>query len=493
MNLKIIVLSMLCYLLFTELKAQQTFTLAQQKEDFDVFLGGLKEGHAGLYYFITEKQFRSKCDSIQATFQEKASLDSYYLKLRYLITLLRHGHTTINLPYDRYPNYKMSILDKTKLYLPFQFIILSGKLYVLSDCSKEQSISKGSEITTINGMPSQTLIASMRRYLPADGINTTFKDYNLYNYYYFHFLYNLMYPSQDTFVLTTDRDKAKKIIKARSASEIETTYLALNNKSINKFDNPLRYDATVAANTAYLKIGSFYKGFIESFGNQYISFIDTVFTDLNKRNTKQLILDLRSNEGGGDSYDFILFSHISSKPFSSNAVTVAGRAFPFSKYAVNLSDDVKAYIANPNTFLTDNTGLTLKDEYNGKAFFEPSKDIFKGTIYILINGGSFSAANTFIRNVYNYRNATSQKIIFVGEENGGDIYSNIQCAGQSYNIKLPHSAIIVNMPILAEGTLNTIYPDKRLPDYKVDEKIEDIMEGKDGVLQFVLHQISQEQ
>lgn len=64
-----------------------TLTVAKQTEDFTIFRGALQEGHAGLHYFIEKKVFDRKCDSIQQTFGENASVASYYLKLRYLITL----------------------------------------------------------------------------------------------------------------------------------------------------------------------------------------------------------------------------------------------------------------------------------------------------------------------------------------------------------------------------------------------------------------------
>lgn len=80
----------------------------------------------------------------------------------------------------------------------------------------------------------------------------------------------------------------------------------------------------------------------------------------------------------------------------------------------------------------------------------------------------------------------------MGEENGGDPYSNVLCAGQGYTIKLPNSSLTVDMPILCEGTLNKVYPAKRLPDYPVSESISDVIQGKDGIIEFVIRQISQQ-
>ena len=111
-------------------------TISQQREDLRIVEGGLQEGHAGLYYFIDKAVFTRKCDSIQQTFEEQATIDSFYLKLRYLLTLLGHGHTRISLPNEPGINHKMALLIPDRLYLPFQLIILNRKRYVLTDCSQ---------------------------------------------------------------------------------------------------------------------------------------------------------------------------------------------------------------------------------------------------------------------------------------------------------------------------------------------------------------------
>lgn len=470
----------------------QTTTLSkeQQAADFAVFRGGLKEGHGGLYYFIDSSTFARKADSISRTFTNKATVDAYYLKLRYLLSLLGHGHSRIKLPADGGTNYKMAVLQKNRLYLPLELRIINKKVYATADCSAEQAVPKGEEIVRINGKSATGLVSAMLPYLSADGKNQTFKYYFLYNYYYFHFLYNLLNPSTSVFRLELASGR-KVSVKGRTPVDIEKTFAERNGKSISSFENPINYNPTVAPNTAYLKVGSFYKGFIESFGTRYEPFIDSVFKDLNKRQTPNLVLDLRNNEGGGDHYNDILFAYISPKPFLAFGFDrVPGKSFPFAKYAINLTDDLKAFIADPRPFLRDDTSLLLKGEYTeGTGFMHPAPATYKGTIYVLTNGGTFSAGNTMVQLLDHYRNQTGHPVYFVGEENGGDVSARFQCAGISYIIKLPNSGITVDMPFLCSEQLSPASPTKTLPDYKVDEAIKDVVSGGDTVLQFVINHI----
>lgn len=466
-------------------------TLAQQRGDFAIFRGSLEEGHGGLYYFIDKAAFAQQCDSVGQTFREGATVDAYYLKLRYLLTLLRHGHSRINLPGEGEPNYWLNNLKKDRWYLPLQLTVIDQKVYVLGDCSEEQTVPKGAEILSINGKPTWHLLDSLARYIPADGINQTFKTYFLYKYYYLHFLYNLLYPSEMEFTLRFAGDPKPVLVKAQLPSAMEKNYKAGTGKSLSQFVSPIQYKAAAAPKTAYLKVGSFYKGFIEGFGVKFEAFMDSAFQDMNSRNTQNLIIDLRDNEGGGDGYSEKLFSHITPNSIVPGQMVVPSKTFPFQQYAINLSDDIKGYIADPAEFLRDDKTLFIKQKYLDMmgATIPPAKDRFTGQIFVLMNEGIFSAGAGFVDRLYKHRQATGQKITFVGEELGSDIYAGIGCAGQSYIVKLPNSAVTVDMPFLCWGEFSKKYPAKRLPDYRILPTIDGLMQGLDEVLQFVLNKI----
>jgi hypothetical protein len=490
MRLNLISLTLLLLPVFTVVNAQQTnLTLAQQIADFEIFVGGLKEGHSGLNYFIDQKVLSNKCDSFRASFEENASLESYYLKLRYIVTLLCHGHTRVNLPTNGWVNYRMGVLDSTKIYLPFEFLIVNKKLLIKEDCSKEQLFPKYSEIKRIDNINVATLIESMLQYIPADGVNQTFKYYNLCNYFYFHYLYDLFYPGKKAYKIELKNNNTHYYIQGLKASSIDSIYRIKNNQGISTYGAQLKYERNVGKNTSYLKIGSCYKGLIENFGQKYEPFLDSAFTDIKAENIQNLIIDLRNNEGGGDGYDNILLRYLMGNVPISKDIQVPGRLFPYNKYALNLSDDIKGFIENPAEFLRDDSTLFIKEKYVDmmtEGIIDPPQNRFNGNIVVLTNGGSFSAATNIISGLYNFRKTSTRKILFVGEEHGGDIYCGTGCSGQGYTIQLPNSAIQVDMPFLCFGILKKEYPKKRLPDYLIYDKIHDLLKNKDTVLAFAI-------
>jgi hypothetical protein len=117
----------------------------------------------------------------------------------------------------------------------------------------------------------------------------------------------------------------------------------------------------------------------------------------------------------------------------------------------------------------------------------PAPVTFKGAIYVLTNGGTFSASNTMVQSLSRYRSETGRPVFFIGEENRGDFSNKVQCAGQSYIIRLPASGITVDMPFLCAEQGKQTYPGKPLPDYKVYETAQDLVTGTDRVLQFTIN------
>lgn len=469
------------------LKAQtQRLSVKQQKEEFAIFRGALQEGHAGLYYFIDKNSFQQKCDSIQNSFTENASIESFYLQLRYLIASLRHGHSGVSLPTKGNVNYKMAVLENQKLYLPFELLIVNNQLIIREDCSKEQLFPRFAVIKSIGNQTSQQLIKKMLPYMPADGVNETFKIYSLYNYFYFHFLYNLLNPDQSGVKIEIQNSKTHYYVELLSPKKIDSIYLAKNGKSISQYGQQLSYEANLPNKTAYVKIGTFYKGLIEQFGQKYEAFLATTFEDIAKQATQNLIIDLRNNEGGGDGYDNMLLQYLAAqnRP-QKEVISVPSKQFKYTQYTIDLSDDIKGFIENPSEFLQDDSSLFIKQKYvdlmtegnNANA-----KHPYSGKLIVLTNGGSFSASNSIIAALYKQRQNTKREILFIGEENGGDIYANTSCAGQGYPVKLPVTSIRIDMPFLCFGELSTNYPIKKLPDYEVFDSVKSLSKGVDNVL-----------
>ena len=125
-------------------------------------------------------------------------------------------------------------------------------------------------------------------------------------------------------------------------------------------------------------------------------------------------------------------------------------------------------------------------ECNGpqSGIHEPMSQNFKGNIYVLINGGSFSNTAIFCSVLRKHKRA-----IFIGEETGG---SEFVICGSPKSITLPNTAIQVELPRLQfmiksneESELHGV-----IPDYHIEPKIDYIIEQKDKDMEFTFVLIS---
>jgi len=84
-----------------------------------------------------------------------------------------------------------------------------------------------------------------------------------------------------------------------------------------------------------------------------------------------------------------------------------------------------------------------------------------------------------------------KRATFIGEETWGAYYSNN--SGTFVIVTLPNSRLNVGIPMLAYYTAVKDYPapDRGIiPDYEVRSTVQDILNGKDAVLDFTLQLIN---
>ena len=132
-----------------------------------------------------------------------------------------------------------------------------------------------------------------------------------------------------------------------------------------------------------------------------------IFNQLKSSQTKTLILDLRDNPGGDATNALSLYSYLN------------GSSHRFlEKYKIF------------SNFIPDYSPSALE------KLHKPNKNCFMGDVFVIVNGGSFSASSLFCANL-----KCTGKAIIVGEETGGS--ENGCIAGAFKTIKLPHSKLLI--------------------------------------------------
>ena len=285
----------------------------------------------------------------------------------------------------------------------------------------------------------------------------------------------------------TKEEKLKQKELQKHKSEIKKYYAY--SKSKKKYNRALVFPNQNDSTTVILDINSFVLG---SHKKAY----DHIFDSINKLGVKNLILDLRENGGGYPEDINHLFAYLTTKDVPQMVTNPEHKVK--SKFTIS-----KRYYKHPNV-IGHTILLPLVLYQSGKSVFETKKingeyyykstgkkdyilkeeNKFKGNLYVLTSGKTYSAASLISSALY-----AEGKAIFVGEETRGDYNGTV--AGFTESYKLPNSKINVNIPILVFKPFVERELKGRgvMPNKEIKLEFSDLMNQKDPQVDWILSDI----
>ncbi|UOE39057.1 S41 family peptidase [Chryseobacterium oryzae] len=470
------------------------------REDVDFTYSKLQQLHPKLYWYISKEQLDFKFDSLKATINKPLNSVQFYFKLQPIIAQIKEGHLSLKIPSRRLSRKEIKTLKNKKgLFGRFEYRIENNHLYFTENKDSIKNIVPGTELLEINNEPVSKYIKKYSALINSDGDNRTFQRYFLsdtfFNFYVaekgildsakIKTLYN-----KEVKLITLKRDvknekelAKEKIDSKRTPEKKVNDYVAFSN-SYNRSFRFLDKDSAIA----YIKIKSFSGTYSEKFYKQ-------TFSEIKKARSSYLIIDIRDNYGGSLSEINDLYSYLVQQPFVLiKPSQLTSRMSPFRTNYFRKTNPINytfKTFAYPGFFFHH-----LLSVYKGKdgiSYYKmkeskptkPKEDCFKGKIYVLINGSSFSASSVFSSKLKN-----DERAVLVGEETGGANDGTV--AGFYSYQKLPHSKI--ELPIgllLVQPNIN--FEEKHrgvFPNFPVIESLQDIIDKKDVQLQWILNKIS---
>ncbi len=484
--------------------AQNGLSLKQQQDDFKVFRTSMQEMHAGLNWFITPKRFDTICDSVDNSLTNDTQTEQFYLKVRYCMAALKHGHDGVNMTNNEGGiNYKMYTLPKSRKHLPFVLNYLGEKLYIINNCSSNKQVINGSEILSINGISVKELSKEFCQYVFANGRNTSFKYQVLGFYFQFQYLLQTLHPSDTYTIEIIPYNKLKKVkvqVQTELPQTIADTYLSQTGKSINYWGKLIEYkQLDPKLKLGYLKFETFLSFRVENDSVKFASLFEKLFTEIKKDGIENLIVDIRNNEGGDDNWQ-IATSYFRAIPPDSNAGLAYLQSDKFTqiKYVEQTQDNkqlLTAFQSNPYALIDKlpDGRFKLKPQYTehdtkGRALMQ---NAYKGKVYLLQNGLTFSAGFAFAGKMKYLIQKDGGFIKVIGEDNGDDMDAGVGSGGWSLDLILPNSKVKLNIPVTGGGDdIPYSIPIVKFLDYKVIPTISDKLNGIDTEVEFVKKMIT---
>jgi len=447
-------------------KSLKDFSDKEIKEDYNIFRNALEEFHPGLYTNTSKDTFDLYFERSYNSIHKEMNILHFYQLLCPIISKIGCEHTRIEFPKD----FKDKREQESK-FLPFSIAVIDSTAFITSNNSFDSLIKPGAEILSINSVPIRTIVQKVFSSMGfTDGYNMTGK-YRILSVAFPVFYYNLI-EQPDSFKLEILEDGNKRYVctPALDKKTIRKNYIA-RNKTINKYI-PLSFNLHVDSSIAYIGIKSFSIGNLKHHKFKYKNFVDEAFLQIKNKNIQNLIIDVRSNPGGEESYSKYLYSYIADSSFNYfKSLPIKTNKKPsFWKHTNKpfIFRLVKLFYINQ----TD-TGFYVVRKSLFKIY-NPAKNKFEGNVFILVDGFTGSAAALFAAFAQ-----SNNRAVIIGEETKGAYMG--ENSGDGITLILPNSKIEILIPFVKVNM--NVKPKEHgrgvIPDYSIVRKKESILNNKD--------------
>lgn len=453
---------------------QRTFSPESLKSDLGILWDVLDEGHAGLDRYTPRNRLKQSFDGVMAGLTAPEEELDFYLKILPLIEEIKDGHTRAQLS----PAAE-AFLNTQPVIFPFELRFLDRRAYIFRNLSGDLEVRSGAELLEINGMPLDRVLQELLRLIPNDAGILSRKIRQLQNPQTFGRLFAIRFGRQESFRIRF-RPHSEVATREVSVPGIRGTDIMkiLYERYPDTAARPPLYELSWQGTTAVLTIRAFADG-PEKELPRYPVFLKDSFQTLVEKGTENLIIDLRENGGGDDHYGKLLFAYFADEPFQYyRALETKKDHFDLFQYTTISKDAVAAATkrVKPNS-----RGWFDVQGHPNVGTQQPQSPRFAGKVAILIGGLSFSATGE-TTSLFHYH----KKAVFFGEECGAGYYGNT--SGFMVMVTLPNTGIQVRVPLVLYTMAVDGYPADRgiVPDFPVGPTIEDLLAGRDPVLEKAL-------
>lgn len=423
-------------------KKIKDFTKENYIADFDFIVKVIKEQHPNPFRFITEKEFDKKAKELRNTLEQKPILENFLLCNP--LSLIRDTHSGLILDDIIFEEYTTK-----SHFFPFSTSVYNNRVFINQ---YTLDIPIGAEITKVNNVSVEEILNKIPKRVDGDVQASSHKDFSLY--------VGIVFPDTKDFDIEYKESAtvAPKIITVkyvdynRYTYNSEKTILPLSTISFEKGI----YGYQLDDDTYVLKITTF------SVSETYAYYIlNNLFQEIKEKNIKNLVLDIRDNDGGSLSSIPLFYSFISKDKSFRNIYKYATKV-PKVNVKENILDG-NSKLANTTDIIGLDNFMSQRFDYNEKDQFyygnnrlddsyvenyPQDKNAFIGKVALLANNKTVSAAAYFA-----YMFQLNKRGNIVGQETRS--CSNFTTAAWFLSYKLPNTESVLSLP-RSEIFFNTV-------------------------------------
>jgi len=408
------------------------FTVEDMRHDFNQLRQILETEHCCLYEYTAKEEFGRHFDERSKLINRPMRYEEFFKIIAPLAAEIGCMHTALWMPGRFFE------LGSKNLF-PLRVKLIENNLVVTGGYGDVQEVPVGSILFEINGLGASEIVNDLRTIASADARNPHFIDKQVEHRFPTFYVSVFGFPEKYsvTYALPGRKTRVTADLRPADMESVRKIIFAAFNHP------PLTVDFLEDKKTAVMTVRTFiYYDRVEYFKD----FMDRSFRQIKDKGIRNLILDLRGNDGGDPFCAAILLSYLEKEP-------VAYFAEPYGKYAE---------LAKP---------VPLSENH------------FTGRLLTLLDGRCGSTNGHFCA-LLKYRRIGE----FVGTPSGSTYKCN---AGKNTEFRLDRTSLILTIgrstyAAAVEG-MDKAKPIR--PDVPVRETYRDFLEGKDVYLETALKRI----
>ena len=481
------------------------------REDFGIIRGAIENEHGAPYLYTSKEELSAMFDAAYAKLNKPMSEVEFVKLVGPIIHAVHDGHTNLSLPDDFKYRY---IFEENVGVFPLVSYFEKDRVRVWSDGTPEGSVPRGSEILAVDGEPTEKLVRRViDLFVSTDGYTygVARETLSYRGYLNYRFLTYLAYlkglPETYEVTLRTPQgdeetvqiesvniDHLADVISARYANPLAEE-VADEGGEGNEAATHLRWEGDVPI----LNVDSF----DEATFDEYAEAVEIAFTEIHERGARNLVLDLRENGGGEASRAPLIFRYLGKENILVNTSFEARTLqTKYAKYTEGpWSNRITNYLYALFLMKRDNerglwvardAALTTERNTGNPPFLtwpELTLPPFEGHIFMLISGQTFSSGGDFAALIDVYH----KPLTIIGRETSGSATTLV--ASLFSNLILPNTRLEVRVSLVRLDLAGAEGLEKGrgvIPDVEVWPTFEDVVEGRDRVLETALNLIEQE-
>jgi hypothetical protein len=291
--------------------APETFSAEALRADFQEMYDRLKIAHIDLYAFTPKPVLDRAFDEALQSLNRPMTKDQAEARFQLFLAQVKMGHTRIDPGRQAWSAYR----EAGGKAFPLSLRVVDGRVFV-ADVTGASQVLRGDELVTLNGRPSRTWLDLTGAHVSAE---TRYMRDSLLEYWFPWLLWEEV-GARERFAVTVRRNGrlVRTTVEARSRAEA-AAFQAAQPPLLN-LEQPLRDARMLPGGVAYLRPGPFYNAEAKAEADMYdnrafVPFLDGAFESFLAAGASDLIIDLRGNPGGDNTFSDPMIAWFATRPF----------------------------------------------------------------------------------------------------------------------------------------------------------------------------------